>query len=308
MTNVQVNNNGRMVYFTLGGETDAEKLGQALEDMGLGKFAPSSNTSRIALKLGCQSVCSKGVRFLRDLKGERGYAVVSQRKDETSGELTFRVDFSAVTDLEGDITFRIGDEVPTNPGGYSLLDTKWPTYQQVLDDMGRVRARALVESTRCQASTVARSLVGLVDRFHGVSLRESGGIYWLPAGPNNAVLDKWSKVAEAFTACGGGRNIIYALQTEVDEDTAFAIMDALVREVKKEREQMEERFHGLEHGASDDRHKRALATMESRIKTLRGRVKGYESIVGRNLDGLRTELSECEQVLGFSVLANSVGL
>ena len=139
MTNVQVNNNGRMVYFTLGGETDAEKLGQALEDMGLGKFAPSSNTSRIALKLGCQSVCSKGVRFLRDLKGERGYAVVSQRKDETSGELTFRVDFSAVTDLEGDITFRIGDEVRAGS-----FDTKWPSYDSLLEDMNRVRARCLL--------------------------------------------------------------------------------------------------------------------------------------------------------------------
>jgi hypothetical protein len=302
MRNVEVNSQGRMVYWTLGGKTDAERLEDALDVVGLKKYAPSSNTAKISLKLAMQSVCPKGVRFIRDLKGERGYSVVSQRKNPTTGELTFRVDFSGTTDLEGDITFRVGEDVPD---GVSLSrDNTWPSREQIIYDIARVRSEALAQSTNCQASTVARSLVGIVDKLHGIPLRESGGIYWIP----EQALPRWEQVAQAFMQYGGGSNIIYGVKTEVDEATAFAIMDALVRDIKKEREQMEDRFNNLEHGAADSRHKRALDTMEKRIKTLHNRVKGYEGIVGKNLDGLRAELTECEQVLGFSVLANAVGL
>lgn len=304
MRNVEVNSEGRMAFWSLGSKTDAERLREDLATIGLESQAPSPNTAKVSLKLAMQSVCPKGVRFIRDLKGERGYSVVSQRKDPATKELVFRVDFSATTALDGEITFKFGEEVPMQHQLHIPNNLNWPTRQHIINDIERVRLEAAQQANSCQASTVARSLTNIVDRLHGIPLRESGGIYWIP----ERALPRWEKVAQAFMQNGGGSNIIYGVKTEVDEGTAFAIMDALVREVKKERQQMEDRFNNLEHGASDPRHKRALETMENRIKTLHNRVRGYEKIVGKNLQGLRDELVECDQVLGFSVLANAVGL
>tara|TARA_R100000008_G_scaffold28095_1_gene15574 strand:+ start:3879 stop:4736 length:858 start_codon:yes stop_codon:yes gene_type:complete len=269
---------GKVVYWTLGNKTDAVALKAEFESQGLLRFAPDKNSNTASLKIALQKVCGSRRRLVRPLPpGERGYAVVTETKDAQGKSLDHSVDFDAVL-----------------PDGAQQPIFRDPATGEVINpaEETKILHQYFLELDRCSSHKLGISIVRLVDHFHGISLRPTGGLYWLP----EQALSRWDAAAKAIEGCSGdSSNIIYSLRTAVDDRTKQAIISGLSRELNKELAAMEESI------MSDDLGKKALETKQARCEKLRKRVTGYQKMFKVGLQSLDESLERVESAVSITL-------
>lgn len=249
ITNISIS--GAITYWSVSSSTSREALEEGLTTAGLDRWVPSRLSIQNAIKAALTDLYAQPKTLIRPDRG--GFSVV----DETQG--LFGLDHAT----------RIWVAVQNN---------KTPVVSPVdHEDTSRILSAIAAQQDLVPVAQLTSMLTGIVKSLGGLSLRESGGLYWLPS-PS---LSKWGEVQKIMRAAGPNR--VAMIQTMVDEESVAAVVDAITAEIESECAQMQAE---LASGLSD----RAAKHRAAHLNGLVDRLRTYEASLGITLDKLREGL------------------
>ncbi len=276
------------------GPSDRATLEHNLKNCGLEKYTPSIRTNEAALRLACSEYVAEQRSNLRKASRERskngdkvkldklvrphldpkadGYQVVDEERRSGGDNNDYSADFSAKV-----------EEAPGYANGRVTV-TKGIAQQWKLQELYD-QAKATVGG-----NAVGKALVDIVQYLEGTTLREIGGVYWMPSSAK----DKWFEVINAFQSAGE-KNKVYMMQTVMDEQSCRAVTDAIVSEISSDVSKITE---DLVSGSLGDK---ALEARKARALMLHERVKQYEEI-------LETSLGQLHEVITVVEMAASAAM
>lgn len=256
---------GRVVYWSLNGDSDYEKLRLGCEAAGLtSKTLPEDRSALSALRHGIDRwVKTAGLRnvLVRPLSQGDGYDVVSETVGEDRNE--YQTSFSARVDVK---ERRNPPRVVTGSSDCWSSIVEW--YNEALD--------------RASQEAVGGYLSRVVYALGGTALRPNGGVYWLP----ESSIDRFNKVVESIESAG--THAVFTLSVAKDQQLARSIVDAITNEVTTEADYIESEV------ASRDLGERALKTRIVRAKLLLEKVRDYEATFGKSLSFLSQRVEQVE--------------
>lgn len=262
---------GAVTYWTLAEFSDARKLEEGFKALGLEGHAPTRPTHLVALKRALVEVFTKRKHLVRPLKSETfpRFAVVREEAghDEIDYEIIFRVEADDLDNLHFD-----NPDHPAVPA---------------IDEAYR-KQRGQVPS-----GAVGSALSRLAHMLGGVRLRDSGGVFWLPAES----MEKWNAIAGVvMSAADEGRACVYRLRTAIDESTIEAVGDAITRDVEDSVADIRKKLGSQERASSFEKRKEEAVALDARITK-------YEQVLGRTLEHLREKAKAAEQEASLAALA-----
>jgi hypothetical protein len=282
---------GAVVYHTAG-PTRRELLETRLAQIGLEKFTPPPRSDGESLKLALGHYADDELTELR--RQRRGTL-----KDDTTGEKVKR---------DKIIQARINQKV----NGYEVVDVERKESSQNdyctdfaarMDEHGNVLiTKGYANSTKLQelfaqhkailgGNAVGRTLVEIIAHLKGTTLREAGGVYWLP----EESIPTWHQVIDAFQA-SGTKTKVYCVRTVMDSQTVRAVKDAIVEEVMGAASILTQEI------TSGSLGERAIEFRKSKALALHARVSEYEGILNETLTTLH-EVIKVAEVAAASAVA-----
>lgn len=269
--------NGAMVYWSLGQETDPDKLRDGLAGLGLPDYAPQPRTWLMSLKAALCRRFSRTEEMVRPLKGKEkhGYSVVLERRGNERNEYAHQLRASIGLDdsgLYGDVELELDWSVSIDR--YEL----------------RSELQALSEHFRrvLPATSVSKTLVQLVkEDLKGVTMRDAGGVYFVHEDHVQRFRDVARVIEDA--AVGDSTNRVTAVDFTLDQATMRDIADGLVHEMEYESSRL------VKDITENDRGDQALLNRAVRAAALRERVREYEQLLQRPLDACHKALDVAVQ-------------
>lgn len=166
----------------------------------------------------------------------------------------------------------------------------------VIEPAGHPDAERLREQYRENLSTLSHAnmggwLVGLVEGLNGVSLKDTGGVYFVP----EYALPKWQAIVKAVETASS--HSILEIPAVSTEKAAQAIAQALVAESMQCMHAIKEH---LEYG---DLGVRALESKQRMCRSMQSKIGEYESILGVALGRLHEQVQDLETQLVAATLA-----
>jgi len=261
---------GAMVWWRLAGDVSVDCITQALASTGI--VPPAAPTDETALKRALAKFARGGRKLARKMDGKgRRLAVVREMADESTQD-----------DLDYDIEIRATLE-QNSTGGVSLVTRP---YTPEIHDAYEA-ARETLTSDDIGLWLVRSAIV----RADGVSLREGGGVYFVPAHG----LQAWRAVWEAIRSCAAHKT--FEVPAFADDDSAVeGILDSLTQAVETGLAQIESK---ADEGLGD----RAAATQRKRVEDLRARVARYEGVLGAKATHLHEACDKLAAHSAFGALA-----
>lgn len=128
---------------------------------------------------------------------------------------------------------------------------------------------------RLDGSDVSSWLIKLAKDKSAVSLRDTGGVYFVP----KQHVDFWRKVARAVEGAVGFR--VFRIPAMKNAEAVAAIVDAVQAEAAQVAAKMEEELLGE---GDDKLGTRAVKTRQGEIESLLGKLVDYEKLLGLQLD------------------------
>ena len=264
---MQLSVNGRIVFWSLGNDSEHKALKEGFEQLGLSAFTPDEQSAVMSLKAALTEVYGSRRCLVRKLEKPKvpGFQITQER---ASGENNAGLEYHKLFSVE----------IPTGPCGIVFMDPDTgvripaPKYADVVRDL------FWKELDKVPRDNLARSLKRIVaQKANGITLKETGGVYWIPE-KNLALWDQVVSVTQA--ASPGGRNKIYGPRTLLDDDLVHMAMDWLAQNVESEMGQIRERL-------GKAKTKRGKSTQENAASDLHDKVRAYEGIFSKTLQGLR---------------------
>jgi hypothetical protein len=266
---LDTSHNGLLTYWNTD-DCDRIRLESELDAFGLKEFLPSQRRNisllRDALedfsRTNAQSVGVTDRMLIRPL--DNGISIVNERKGRTANDFTTVI--SAWVDELGVVT--------THPQMWQP-----PVYDRF------VKLRDVITGPQ-----VTACMVKIVDSWHGLRLRENGGLYWL----NAKHFDRWREVAHAVerSTLPNKQASFFYVNHPVDEHVIDAMQDAIKREIEAETKRIMAELD------EDDEEKklgaRALQTRRDHAEHLRAKLKSLSGILGSGLDGLKAMVDETD--------------
>ena len=155
-----------------------------------------------------------------------------------------------------------------------------------------IREKYDVAAGHITAGQVTASLIKILTRLGGITLRPSGAVYWLPF----EALEEWSKVVKVVedAAIDGQISMVHVMRVSFDESSVRAVAEGLVSDVTQEAEDLLGKINkGIDSGKMKDAtHKRYLQQTDD----LRLKVIAYEDALGKSLTELHDKLQEITKV------------
>lgn len=237
-----------------------EKLKDELHKLGLAHYCPLKRADSQCLKDALERRVGGKDREVMALAKGQGFSVKQVTRGQTDVDLNTRL---VVLQSAGNLTF-ITD--------YLQAETM-------------VRDEFDFQSSIVTGNQVSSMLVSIAKAMGGQTLRDSGGVYWMP--PER--VDLWQQVGKAVEASAspnGKTGAIYVIRTIMDDEAVRAVYDAVFTEVSTDAERMAEEIDSLTLG------EKALDNRANRLIALGKRVEHFEELLGRNMDGLKQMLEE----------------
>jgi hypothetical protein len=259
---------GLVTFWQIAEWTEHALLQAGLTDAGFGDFVPPTRAPVTALKDALTDVLG-GPRVLVRPLSKDGFVVVREDRGEEDNQYT--------TLMQA----KVGDNVIL----YKPLNDK---------------ALAVTESYNrhigyVSAGSVAGCLVKIMDSLGKTTLRESGGLYWLP----DSQLSKWEAVAKATEAAvAKGNTRIYFLRHLMDADACRAIRDAVQTEILAEAQRLEAELMD----STVELGERALSHRGRLCIDLKARIVSFEELLGESLASLRQAVDGVETALAAAAL------
>lgn len=259
---------GGVVFWTLGGGTDFDKLLNSWSVLGHEKHAPDRVSTADAVKAALVDLYGGRENLVRPAKRKGGYCVVR----ETAGMMA-----------ENDYDERVVVQVMSGAQKEAYhLHIRGPDAEPE-----RIRRAVNDQLDILPSSKVTQGLVAVVRSLGGVPMRETGGIYWIP----EYNLAEWEGVARATEQSGPG-NQVYVARTVLDEEGKRAVLAAIRSDIVTQVEKIKEE---IETGGMTS--ERALKHRRSVVESLEARVSEYESALDVALTDIRTALATCAQAV-----------
>lgn len=272
MSSAMLRVDGAITLWSMGEWTDRFSIenGWTAIDPKWGGMAPKARTPQACLK------DALGIRFpkslVKPLERNEGFAVmtVTPGHDEVVTTTTHAV----AVDEHGVITIR---------RGYSY-------YLQTEIEEEYRRQSSLIKGAQ-----VASALVACMKELNAVTLRPSGGVYWLP----ESSLRLWGQLSRVVEGASvGGKNSIYKITHAFDHDSMRAVRDAIMNEARKEASEI------MEEVDSGTLGERALKSKAEQADTLKSKIEIYEQILGESLDIAKDIATQAELAAsGAKILA-----
>lgn len=265
---------GAIVYWN-GAPTDRGRLQEGLAAIGMEDYTPCQRTEAAALKMALEEYVDGVLVDRRARKADGGEKV---RRDKLVEPLLSQKEdgFEVVdvtrkqrgNDYVCDFRAKIDSGRVVISYGYASADRVQELYEVHRGTLG--------------ASAVGGALIEIAKELGGVTLRDSGGVYWLPTDK----LAQWERVINAFETAGG--NQVYMVRTVMDAKTVRAVNDAIVEEVLKASGALADEIRSGQLG------EQALETRKQRAKALHSRVTEYEGILGQAMRHLHDVIGIAE--------------
>ena len=153
--------NGAIVFWKIAPRSDRRKIVEGLEELGLGKYAPRERTPYTVLCEAARAVTRSREYLIRPLEKNRGIAIVKERRGDVDSGNDYDSKATVLCPTNGHIEHMSGLDSEQR----DLLDTYYSALKNALP-----------------AAAVGASLSKIaVEALSGTrSLRDSGGIYWIP--------------------------------------------------------------------------------------------------------------------------------
>lgn len=249
-----------------------DQLEQKLADLPYGvgqKIMCERRKPASILKAALEDVFDASSQLVRRTKKANTFEVVREERGAT--ENTYTHEFGAAVDPKtGELAFS--------------QDLGWETDQ-------KVRLAYEAQTDRVTASQVGRIMVDGVKECFGTSLRDRGGVYWVPGDK----LWLWLEIAQRVEACGleNGGNQTFLIRHALDQDALRAVHTAIVREVRSEARQAREAIDA-EPG------EKALERQRDELAALGQKIKFYENVLGETLPEMQ---QLCEETVTAAATA-----
>lgn len=258
---------GAIVYWRLSGTMESEALYRAWTRAGFdADELPSTVSPLVALKRAIEWDNSKELDasyMVKPLSTAEGYAVLERHEELDSDgkpKQTWAPFFSAALGA--------GRVKVWSPEGTSDESSR----------QSRLTDRLDVELDLFHAHDISTWLVKQIATFQAVSLRDTGGFYFIPA----PMVDRWNTFAEVVHEAS--QHMLMSIPAMTSKQASLAVITALMDEVTDTTARY---TASLEEGKS----KRWLDSRGEKLGELLDKVEMYEGAVGQKLDDLRAELT-----------------
>ena len=273
---------GCMSFWSLLPKTNLCLLAEGLAEQGLQRFTPNEPSKEAALRAALDEIFTapKGYKYrIEDQpceNGCKGFAVVSRDKSESRrpGDDWGKVVAAAWLD-EGGL-------LGIDPYDYAVRHSLLDFMQEHVKWVG--------------PAAVAMMLTQIIERLGGVTMRDSGGVYFL----RKEVLPQWDQVRQLVRKAGapGSKvNKVYAPHIVADQEMLEAVGDALTEEVEAEVQGIKDEL------ASGELSTRICTNRVQRAEQIEDKVKRYEQTFNRPLARLRALAQSAQMNAAKAALA-----
>lgn len=247
---------GSVIYWRLSGEVEIAELTRKWAELGLdADLLPGRPSPAVALRRAMGAQKEKHL-LVRGVKG--AHFLVRERVGADDPEYAPEL------------------RVTLNAGGLPAFDKPEHTACPV------IRAAFAAHLDQLDDTDVSGWLVKMARHLDAVPLRDSGGVYFVPAHR----VDEMMKVREALARASYCR--IHALPAARSEEVVAAVIDAVTTAVEAETKAIEEEL-------STPMKERALETRKERLAAEHARVSRYEALLGVKLASLRGAVELVEE-------------
>jgi hypothetical protein len=251
---------GAVSYWRLASDTSLATLAAAWKKHGLAEDQlPKPPKDEVALGRAVKDMSEKRL-LVRPLARRGAWGIVEETVTERPG-LTPRLDHVTLVN----VFFRQGQMVVEQAQG---------TWAQRNDYDTRILAEFSKHRNTLAHNDISSWLLDIAAKLGSVSLRDSGGIYFIP----RKEVDIWNKVASALEETG---SVIFRIPAMRTAECVAAITDAISAEAATLTQKMEEEL--LAEG-DDALGARALKTRAESAMELLAKLSTYEELIGRQLD------------------------
>lgn len=272
---------GRITFWRLPQHFNRDVLLEGLAKLGWKRHCPRERSNNSALKEALVYIVRSWKQddvLVRELEsvGEDGFVVVRETKgaQENQYETWFRTKWEQPVDTVEPYTVTYDGEFSADN---SSIDVWFKHFR-----------------SRLTNHAVAKMLSVLIqDHLQGVSLKPSGGFYWIP--PESVAT--YQELIKVVVAAADGDCTIYQPEFSLaDESAVQAVRDAIVDDINH-------RAAVIESQASKEGVKEtALKNRQRDAQLLHDRVKQYEGFLGETLDKCREVAGRCQKAVVDSAL------
>jgi len=244
---------GAMVWWTLSAVDPAE-LRAAWEAEGLDvDMLPTTPLPQVALGRACRQLAEQR-RLVRPLEKRKGYSLVAEKAEGQTLAYSQQVNVS-VNPLGG---------LQIEPPTHELADTIRDEYARALDTLN---VDDISELLRCCVSSL-----------RAVSLRNTGGIYFVP--PSR--VQEWGKISRAFRAAS--KVLCWEVPAMKSDGAVEAITNAVKDEANNVTRDLEQ---VLDEGTAGER---ALRNRISECEATEQKISEYEAFLGQKMEAVTAAL------------------
>lgn len=256
---------GAIVYWRINGSTKLEDLQESWERARLPSGdLPVEVAAETALRLACQEQKQKR-RLVRPLQDGRGYAIV----EETA---------------EGDdLSHRVAVRVKLVPCFWTDSPERLIAHE--------IRASYERHLNEIHAAAFGSWLVKRVTDCSAVSLRDTGGIYFIPRHG----MAHWRRIATAIREASPHQ--LFEIPAMKSDEAVLSIVDALTSEATAEMEALREELAGGELGG------RALKSRQAACQAVSAKVAEFSALLGIQMSVVASQLTQLEAEITAAQLA-----
>lgn len=287
MTNQQqVKISGFITFWTLCDRFSLYRSGAAFENAGLGSSAPGERSISEVIKSAMTNNYSRRGVHISPM-GNKGFAAIGTTPVELeNGE----------RDIQTEAVCRVWSKY--DEYGNLSIEVRPQTEEKGVREWIE-KEKGIVDSKAMSAA-----LIRACEKLGGVSLRPSGGIYWLPED----ALETWNLLNTGIgDAQEKGNDFstsfvpkLYIVRTMTDVDSVAAISESFEREMTQRLKEIEDDIRN-----NEDMSPRALENRVRRCGGIEDLIKRYEDILGRGMNTARARLEHAQTLVSDALLSQS---
>lgn len=269
---------GAITYWRLSGEVEIDRLRAEFASRGLDAgLLPEVPEDDTAARRAANAQARKHT-LVRPLARRGAWAIVNEKITGNAAR------------ADADVDFQVGLKVYWKDEKLVFDPSSHPGIRKVREAFNRFRGVLVVED-------ISSWLTKLAARCAGVSVRETGGVYFIPRDR----LAVWRTVAEALAAASAHR--VYRVPAVHGEEAIEAILDALAAEAAREAELMEAELQTSADASDDDKlSARQLRTRAERCQQQLVKLATYEKLLGRKLPEVQERMENLNANIAAAAL------
>lgn len=263
---------GAVVYWKSASKSSKDAICSGLSALNLEQFEPEERSAPALLNAALGNVLSDMNAVVRPMAKRSGWHVFLEEKSETGN--TLHEHGKAFTH-----------------GGDSFSAFSFDG--KLADSVGDIKREFVSEAQWVSGTTVSKCLTDILRYLGGISLRQSGAVYWIPLDAKPV----WEDVVKVFEGASqhAGDTMIHSLEVKFDPSAVRAVSEGVSEEIGTEIKEIHERL--LADGLRND----TAEKLKKRLDFLLDKAKQYEQAIGGSLDAIRKAYDDA---LGTNALAN----